>query len=70
MRATVSRAWHSAILLLVLTNLFWAVSILYQGMVVSLVQDVQDGRRDHLSRHKVARLTSKSWRNMGNAAAR
>ena len=27
--------------------LFWAVSVLYQGMVVELVQDVQDGRRDH-----------------------
>jgi hypothetical protein len=30
-----------------LAILFWAVSILYQGMVVQLVQDVQDGRRDH-----------------------
>ena len=27
--------------------LFWALSILYQGMVVKLVQDVQGGRRDH-----------------------
>src|SRR5438552_4856256 len=27
--------------------LFAALSILYQGMVVELVQDVQDGRRDH-----------------------
>ena len=27
--------------------LFWALSILYQGMVVELVRDVQDGRRDH-----------------------
>jgi hypothetical protein len=27
--------------------LFWAISVLYQGMVVELVQDVQDGRRDH-----------------------
>jgi ABC-type multidrug transport system fused ATPase/permease subunit len=26
---------------------FWALSILYQGMVVKLVQDVQDGMRDH-----------------------
>lgn len=32
---------------IVLVLLFWAVSILYQGMVVELVQDVQDGRRDH-----------------------
>ena len=30
-----------------LVLLFWALSILYQGMVVKLVQDVQDGRRDH-----------------------
>jgi hypothetical protein len=30
-----------------LALLFWALSILYQGMVVKLVQDVQDGRRDH-----------------------
>jgi ABC-type multidrug transport system fused ATPase/permease subunit len=30
----------------VLTILFWILSILYQGMVVVLVQDVQDGRRD------------------------
>jgi hypothetical protein len=27
--------------------LFWALSILYQGMVVELVKDIQDGRRDH-----------------------
>lgn len=27
--------------------LFWVLSTLYQGMVVKLVQDVQDGRRDH-----------------------
>jgi hypothetical protein len=27
--------------------LFWALSTLYQGMVVKLVQDVQDGRRDN-----------------------
>jgi hypothetical protein len=30
-----------------LAILFWALSILYQGLVVELVQDVQDGRRDH-----------------------
>jgi len=30
-----------------LVVLFGALSILYQGMVVELVQDVQDGRRDH-----------------------
>jgi hypothetical protein len=27
--------------------LFWALATLYQGMVVKLVQDLQDGRRDH-----------------------
>ncbi len=27
--------------------LFWVLSTLYQGMVVELVQDVEDGKRDH-----------------------
>jgi hypothetical protein len=36
-----------AALAVVLVVLFWALGILYQGMVVELVQDVQDGRRDH-----------------------
>jgi len=31
----------------VLVLLFWAISVLYQGMVVQLVRDIQDGRRDH-----------------------
>lgn len=30
-----------------ITILFWALTVLYQGMVVELVQDVQDGRRKH-----------------------
>ena len=30
-----------------LVLLFWALAILYQGMVVKLVQDIQDGRRDN-----------------------
>jgi hypothetical protein len=30
-----------------LAILFWALSTLYQGMVVKLVQDIQDGHRDH-----------------------
>lgn len=30
-----------------LVVLFWFLSILYQGMVVELVQDVEDGRRDN-----------------------
>jgi hypothetical protein len=34
-------------LAIALVLLFWVLSILYQGMVVELVQDVQDGRRDH-----------------------
>jgi hypothetical protein len=36
-----------AALAIVLVLLFWALAILYQGMVVELVQDVQNGRRDH-----------------------
>ncbi len=36
-----------AVLGIVLALLFWALAILYQGMVVKLVQDVQDGRRDN-----------------------
>lgn len=32
---------------IVLVILFWALGILYQGMVVELVRDVQDGKRDH-----------------------
>src|SRR6185312_6832114 len=28
------------------TLLFWILSTLYQGIVVELVQDIQDGRRD------------------------
>jgi hypothetical protein len=31
---------------LLLALLFWVLSTLYQGMVVELVRDVQDGRRD------------------------
>ena len=33
-----------------LAALFWALSVLYQGMVVKLVQDVRDGRRDSSAR--------------------
>jgi hypothetical protein len=32
---------------LALTILFFALGVLYQGFVVELVQDIQDGRRDH-----------------------
>jgi hypothetical protein len=37
---------HDVGLLLVVAVVTFAVAILYQGMVVSLVHDVQDGRRD------------------------
>jgi MFS family permease len=37
---------HSVGLLLIVAVVSFAVAILYQGMVVSLVHDVQDGRRD------------------------
>lgn len=37
---------HSVGLLLIVAVVSFAVAILYQGMVVSLVRDVQDGRRD------------------------
>jgi len=37
----------ASIAALPLAALFWALSVLYQGMVVTLVEDVQDGRRDH-----------------------
>ena len=37
---------HNVGLLLVVAVVTFAVAILYQGMVVSLVHDVQDGRRD------------------------
>lgn len=30
-----------------ITILFFALGVLYQGLVVELVQDIQDGRRDH-----------------------
>jgi hypothetical protein len=36
-----------SVVAIVLVLLFWALAILYQGMVVELVRDVQDGRRDH-----------------------
>jgi hypothetical protein len=32
---------------LALSILFWVLSVLYQGMVVKLVQDMQDRRREH-----------------------
>jgi hypothetical protein len=41
--------------------LFWALSILYQGMVVELVQDVQDGRRDHSVRDLARSVQPVFW---------
>src|SRR5579862_9444036 len=40
MRTTISRAWHSAVLLLVLTNLFWAASMVIGRAVHELVPPV------------------------------
>lgn len=37
----------SATAAILIALLFWVLSTLYQGMVVRLVQDVQDGKRDH-----------------------
>jgi hypothetical protein len=50
---------------IVLALLFWALSILYQGMVVKLVQDVQDGRRDHSVRELVASVSPVFWPLLG-----
>jgi hypothetical protein len=44
-----------------LAILFWALSIVYQGMVVKLVQDVQDGRRDHSVRGLVRSIEPVLW---------
>jgi hypothetical protein len=40
---------------------FWALSILYQGMVVKLVQDVQDGHRDHSVRGLIRSVEPVFW---------
>lgn len=45
-----------------LTALLWALSVLYQGMVVKLVQDVRDGRRDHSVRELVHSVEPVFWR--------
>lgn len=44
-----------------LAALFWALSVLYQGMVVKLVQDVQDGRRDHSVRDLIRSVEPVFW---------
>ncbi len=44
-----------------LALLFWALTILYQGMVVKLVQDIQDGRRDSSVRSLMASVSPVFW---------
>src|SRR4029079_7637093 len=44
-----------------LAVVFWALSIVYQGMVVKLVQDVQDGRRDHSVGELLRRVEPGFW---------
>jgi hypothetical protein len=48
-----------------LVALFWALSVLYQGIVVKLVQDVQDERRDHSIRDLVRSVEPVFWRLLG-----
>jgi hypothetical protein len=48
-----------------LVALFWALSVLYQGMVVKLVQDVQDGQREHSIRDLVRSVEPVFWRLLG-----
>jgi hypothetical protein len=50
-----------AALAFVLVLLFWALSILYQGMVVELVQDVEKGRRDHSVRQLLRSVEPVFW---------
>jgi Uncharacterised protein family (UPF0259) len=45
-----------------LAALLWALSVLYQGMVVKLVQDIRDGRRDHSIRQLVHSVEPVFWR--------
>lgn len=45
-----------------LAALFWALSVLYQGMVVKLVQDLRDGRRDHSVRELLHSVEPVFWR--------
>ena len=44
-----------------LAALFWALSVLYQGMVVKLVQDVRDGRRDSSARELFRSVEPVFW---------
>lgn len=47
---------------LALVALFWALSVLYQGMVVKLVQDAQEGRRDRSVRALVRSVEPVFWK--------
>jgi len=44
-----------------LSVLFWVLSVIYQGMVVKLVQDVQDGRRDHSAADLLGSVSHVFW---------
>lgn len=44
-----------------LAVLFWALAILYQGMVVKLVQDIQDGKRDHAVTDLIRSVSPVFW---------
>ena len=48
-----------------LALLFWAITIVYEGMVVKLVQDVQDGRRDSSVRELMASVRPVFWPLLG-----
>lgn len=48
-----------------LAVLFWALAILYQGIVVKLVQDVQDGKRDHSVTELVRSVQPVFWSLVG-----
>jgi hypothetical protein len=50
---------------IILSLLFLALSVLYQGMVVKLVQDIQDGRRDHSVRALMASVAPVFWPLLG-----
>lgn len=52
----------SSVAALPLAALFWALSVLYQGMVVTLVRDVQDGRRDHSIRELLGSVEPVLWK--------
>ena len=50
---------------ILLSLLFAALSVLYQGMVVELVQDIQDGRRDHSVAELLRSVSPVFWQLLG-----